>query len=118
MPATLAQAPSSPSAHPMTPLNPFAFNSCFFKGVELNYPVHKKELLVIIHTLSKWQTDLLSCQFEIWTDHKTLECFEKQCDLSSHQECWMEFLSQYDAPINYISEEKNCVADALSLLNE
>jgi ribosomal protein S24E len=25
-----------------------------FKGAELNYPVHKKELLVIIRALAKW----------------------------------------------------------------
>jgi len=27
---------------------PVAFNSMMFKGAELNYPVHKKELLAII----------------------------------------------------------------------
>lgn len=29
------------------------------KGAQLNYLVHEKEMLAIIHALTKWQTDLL-----------------------------------------------------------
>lgn len=52
---------------------PVAYNSCVFKGAELNYPMHKKELLAIIHALKKWCTNLLGFQFKVLTDHKTLE---------------------------------------------
>jgi hypothetical protein len=38
----------------------------------------------------------------IYTDHKTLENFDTQRDLSRHQARWMEFLSQYDFKIMYI----------------
>ena len=31
---------------------PVAYDSCAFKGAELNYPVHKKELLAIICTVA------------------------------------------------------------------
>ena len=92
---------------------PVAYDSHSFKGAELNYPVHEKELLAIIRALAKWRTDLLSYRFEIWTDHKTLIHFDNQRDLSRHQAQWMEFLSQYDASINYIPGDENCMADAL-----
>ena len=95
---------------------PVAYDSRSFKGAELNYPVHEKELLAIIRTLGKWRTDLLGFRFEIWTDHKSLEHFDNQRDLSRHQARWMEFLSQYDASINYLPGDKNTVADALSRL--
>ena len=95
---------------------PVAYDSRSFKGAELNYPVHEKELLAIIRALSKWRTDLLGYRFEIWTDHKTLEHFGNQRDLSRRQVRWMEFLSQYDASINYIPGENNSAADALSRL--
>ena len=95
---------------------PVAYDSRSFKGAELNYPVHEKELLAIIRALSKWRTDLLGYRFEIWTDHKTLEHFNNQRDLSRRQVRWMEFLSQYDASINYIPGENNCATDALSRL--
>ena len=50
---------------------PVAYDSQTFKGAELNYPVHEKEQLAIIHALAKWRTDLLGHKFEVWTDHRT-----------------------------------------------
>ena len=76
------------------------------------------ELLVVSITcmLGKWQTDLLGYSFKVWTDHKTLEHFGMQCNLSSRQARWMESLSQYDATIHYLLGKQNSVADALSQL--
>jgi hypothetical protein len=93
-----------------------AYDSRAFKGAELNYPVHEKELLAIIRALAKWRTDLLGYQFEVWTDHRTLEHFGTQRDLSRRQARWMEFLSQYDATIHYLPGDQNSAADALSRL--
>ena len=84
-----------------------------FKGAELSYPVHEKEMLAIIHALQKWQADLVGSPFMIFTDHKTLENFDIQPDLSQHQACWMEFMSQFDVRIMYIKGGENTVADAL-----
>jgi hypothetical protein len=39
-----------------------------------------------------------------------------QKELSKHQARWMEYMSQYDCTIRYISGNKNCVTDALSHL--
>ncbi|KAJ3491011.1 hypothetical protein NLJ89_g11382 [Agrocybe chaxingu] len=80
---------------------PVAFDSMTFKGAELNYPVHEKELLAIIRALKKW---------------RTLENFQRQKDLSCRQARWMEFMSQYDFKIIYVQGEANSVADALSRL--
>ena len=95
---------------------PVAYDSCTFKGAELNYLIHEKEMLVIVRALKKFRTDLLGHQFEVWTDHKTLEHFHSQKDLSRRQVRWLEFLSQYDATVHYLPGEKNTVADALSRL--
>jgi hypothetical protein len=93
---------------------PVAFDSMTFKKAELNYPVHEKELLAIIRALKKWRVDLLGSQFFIYTDHKTLQNFNVQKDLSRLQARWMEFMSQFDAKIVYIKGDENTVADALS----
>jgi RNase H-like domain found in reverse transcriptase len=95
---------------------PVAFDSMQLKDAEKNYPVHEKEMLAIIHTLKKWCSDLLSTHFYVYTDHRTLENFDTQKDLSRRQLCWQEFLSQYDMTITYIQGEDNTVADVLSQL--
>jgi hypothetical protein len=93
---------------------PVAFDSMTFKGAELNYPVHEKEMLAIIRALGKWRSDLIGVPVIIYTDHKTLENFDSQRDLSRRQARWMEFLSQYDCKIEYIKGDDNTVVDALS----
>lgn len=95
---------------------PVAFDSMQLKGAELNYPVHEKELLGIIRALKKWRMDLMGCEFTVYTDHRTLENFNAQRDLSRRQLRWQEFLSQYECTISYIKGEDNTVADALSRL--
>ena len=52
----------------------------------------------------------------VYTDHKMLENFDTQRDLSKCQLRWQEFMSQYEMNITYIRGEDNCVADALSRL--
>ena len=93
---------------------PVTFDSCSFKGAQLDYPVHKKELLAIIHALEKWKTDLLGIPFVVYTDHHTLENFNTQKHLSRQQSRWMEFLSQYDCKFIYVQGKANTVADVLS----
>jgi len=95
-------------------VRPVTFESMMLKGAQLNYPVHEKEMLAIIRVLMKWRTDLLGVPFTILTNHKTLENFNTQWDLSRRQAHWMEFMSQYDAKIVYVRGENNTVANALS----
>ncbi len=95
---------------------PVAFDSVPLTSAQLNYPVHEKELLAIIHALNKWRSDLLGSNFTVFTDHRTLENFDRQRDLLRRQARWMELMSQYDFTINYIRGEDNTIADALSRL--
>jgi hypothetical protein len=93
------------------------FDLITFKGAELNYPVHEKEMLAIIHALEKWHSDLIGVPIVICIDHKMLENFDIQKDLSHWQARWMEFMSQYEYKIIYVKGEDNTVADALSWIN-
>ena len=95
---------------------PVAYDSMQLNSAERNYPIHEKELLAIIRALKKWRSDLLGSEFIVYTDHRTLENFDTQRDLSKRQLRWQEFMSQYEMNITYIRGEDNCVADALSRL--
>lgn len=84
------------------------------KGAEKNYPVHEKELPTIVHMLKQWRSDLLGSKIIVYTDHRTLENFNTQKDLSQQQLCWQELMLQFDLDIAYIKGKENCFADALS----
>jgi hypothetical protein len=64
---------------------PVVFESMTFKGAELNYPVHKKEMLAIICALKKWRSDLIRVPFVMYSDYKMLENFNTQRDLKRQQ---------------------------------
>jgi hypothetical protein len=97
-------------------VRPVAFDLMQLKPAEKNYPVHEKELLAIIRAPKKWQSDLLGTHFLVYTDHRTLENFDSQKNLSRRQLRWQEFMSQYDLTITYIRGEDNTVVDTLSCL--
>lgn len=93
---------------------PVAFYSKSFNDAEKNYPVHEKEMLAIVRALKKWRTDLIGTPFFVYTDHRTLEYFHIQRDLSRQQLRWNEVLADYEGKIVYIKGDDNTVADALS----
>ena len=64
--------------------------------------------------LKMWRHYLLGRQFEMKSDHKSLEYIFTQKDLNAHQQRWSELLSEYDFKISYIKGKENKVADALS----
>lgn len=97
-------------------VRPVAYDSMALKDAQINYPTHEKELLAIIHALTKWCSDLLGSPIAIYTDHRTLENFNGQKDLSRRQARWQEFLAHYNHEIIYIKGDNNTVADALSHL--
>jgi hypothetical protein len=95
--------------------HPIAFESRKLIPAELNYPVHEKELLAIVHCLKVWRHYLEGQgHFKIYSDHCTLRYFQTQKDLSRRQARWSEVLSNYDFEIIYKPGSQNQVADSLS----
>nr|GEU46212.1 putative reverse transcriptase domain-containing protein [Tanacetum cinerariifolium] len=50
----------------------------------------------------------------VFTDHKNLQHILDQKKLNMRQQCWLEFLSDYNCDIRYHPGKANIVADALS----
>jgi hypothetical protein len=67
--AVLSWGPTWETAYSVT------FESYQLCNAQLNYPVHKKELLAVIKALEKWHIELLGALVHVYTDHCTLEFF-------------------------------------------
>ena len=91
-----------------------AYESRKLNSAELNYPVHEKELLAVIHSLKAWRHYLLGVRLKIQIDHESLKYLLIQPHLSRRQCRWMEFLQEFDFDIEFIKGKENMVADALS----
>jgi hypothetical protein len=75
-------------------------------------------MLSNVRALKKWKTDLIRAHVTICMDHKTLENFDSQKELSRRQMRWMKFLAQFKYSFSYISSPDNIVANMLSQLPE
>ena len=82
---------------------------------ELNYAVHEKEALAVVHALQTWQCYVQGRQVEVVTDHQALKYLQTQPQLSRRQGRWMEFLQTFRPGLEIIYKPgKVNPADALS----
>jgi hypothetical protein len=97
-------------------LQPIAYLSKKMLDAETRYPVHEQELLAIIVALKAWRHYLMGVKFRITvkTDHKSLQHFVTQPQLSSRQVRWQEILADYNFIIEHVEGTANGVADGLS----
>ncbi len=72
-------------------------------SVECNYKIYDKELMIIVCTFKKWQSELEDFIYsvEMITNHKNLEYFMSTKQLSHHQARWSKFLFRFNYHIAY-----------------
>ena len=77
---------------------PVAFESRKLSAAKLNYPTHDKELLAIVHALTKRRTYLhgSSVPIKIYTDHASLKHLATQPTLNHRQARWLEKLAGFN----------------------
>jgi len=95
---------------------PIAFLSKSLIPAERNYKIYDKELLTIMTCLDEWHHYVLGAmeQFEVWSDHKNLEYFQKPQNINRRQACWVSMLADYDFLLHHLPGSQNSAADALS----
>ncbi|KAF7574116.1 hypothetical protein PtrM4_057390 [Pyrenophora tritici-repentis] len=65
---------------------PVAYYSKKHSATEANYPIHDKELLAIVRCLEAWAPELhMVKKFTVLTDHKNLQYFYRERQLSERQ---------------------------------
>ncbi|KAL2237826.1 UNVERIFIED_CONTAM: Transposon Tf2-11 polyprotein [Sesamum indicum] len=91
-----------------------AFESKKLKDAETHYPVHKKELLAVVHYVRLWWHYLLGSLFVVRTDNTVVSHFMLQPKLTSRQARWQELPSESHFVLEYRAGSSNHAADALS----
>jgi hypothetical protein len=64
---------------------PAGFMSKKFSSAQQNYAVHELETLAILEALMKWEDKLMGYRIHVITDHKALEFFKTQSNLTPRQ---------------------------------
>ncbi|CCO36090.1 Retrotransposable element Tf2 155 kDa protein type 2 [Rhizoctonia solani AG-1 IB] len=97
-------------------LHPIGFLSESFKGAEVNYDTHDKELLAIIRSLEHWQIYLeaTSEPVTIFTDHRNLEYWKESRTFNRRHARWHLLLSNFNFCIVYRPGKQSGKPNALS----
>lgn len=93
---------------------PITFESRKLNDYEHLYSVYDKEMLAIMHALTKFWQYLVGNKFKVKTYHKSLRFFLEKRELNERQQKWVSKIQAYDFEIEYVKGKNNVVADALS----
>ena len=83
------------------------------KFTSAQHRMHEQETLVVLEALIKWEDKLSGRKFTMVTDHKGLEYFKIQLNLSLRQARWWEYISCFNYDTIHVDGMWNQVADSL-----
>ena len=97
---------------------PLAFYSKKLTKSQLKYAIGVKELMAIFFGMEKFKIYLIGPEFIVRTDHRPLQWLKDLSNPSTRLRLlsarWLIIARQFDFKIEFISGNKNVVADALS----
>ncbi|KAF8391034.1 hypothetical protein HHK36_023334 [Tetracentron sinense] len=94
--------------------HPIAFTRKALSRRNLALSTYEKEMLAVVHAVTKWRPYLLGHHFKIRTDQCSLKFLMEQRITTPAQQKWVAKLLGYDYEIIYRRGTKNLAADALS----
>jgi hypothetical protein len=98
----------------MQGVHPIVFERKKLNGSKRIYPIYDKEILAIMHALTKFRQYLVGSRFVVKIDHNSLKYFLDEKDLSERQQKWVSNIQAFDFDIEYFKAKRNGVAYALS----
>jgi hypothetical protein len=94
--------------------HPIMFESRKLNEIDIIYPIYDKDILAIMHALTKFRQYLVGSRFVAKTNHNSLKYFLDQKYLSERQQKWVSNIQAFDFDIEYVKGKRNIIADALS----
>ena len=92
---------------------PIAYLSKALSQKSQQLSTYEREMLAILHAVTKWRPYLIGRRFIIRTDQKSLPYFMGQRIHTPAQQRWVTKLLGYDYEIQYKKGTENRAADAL-----
>ncbi|KAF8390331.1 hypothetical protein HHK36_024856 [Tetracentron sinense] len=93
---------------------PIAYLSRVLPNRRKGLAIYEKEMISILHAVTKWRPYLLGRRFQIWSDHKSIKYMDEQRVSTPTQHHWLSKLMGNDYEIVYKKGVENQVTDALS----
>jgi hypothetical protein len=94
--------------------HPIMFESKKLNESERLFSIYDKEMLAIMHALTKFRLYLVGSGFLVKTDHNSLKYFLDQKDLSEKHQKWVSKIQAFDFDIEYVKGKRNVIVDDLS----
>ena len=94
--------------------DPIVFESQKLSQPERLNSIYDKEMLAIMHALTKFRQYLVGSKFVVKTNHNSMKYLLEQKDLNERQQKWVTKVHAFDFNIEYVKGNKNIVVDALS----
>jgi hypothetical protein len=94
--------------------HPIVFKSGKINKSERLYLIYDKDMLAIMHVLTKFRQYLVGSIFVVKTYHNSLKYFLDQKDLNERHQKWVSKIQAFDFDIKNVKGKRNIVADVLS----
>ena len=94
--------------------DPIVFEIHNLSQSERLYSIYDKEMLAIMHALTKFRQYLVGNKFVVNIDHSSLKYFLEKKDLGECQQKWVTKVQAFEFDIDNFKGKKNIMADALS----
>jgi hypothetical protein len=94
--------------------HPIVFESRKLSQPKRLYSIYDKEMLAIVHALTKFRQYLVGSKFVVKKDHNNLKYFLEQKDLSERQQKGVTKVQAFNFDIEYVKRKKNTVVDVQS----
>jgi hypothetical protein len=88
--------------------HPIVFERRNLNDSERLYSIYDKEIIAIMHALTKFRKYLVGRWFVVKTDHNSIKYFLDQKDLSERQQKWFSKIQNFEFGIEYVKGKKEC----------
>ena len=98
--------------------HPVAYESKKLTGCQLRWPIHEKELYVVVHCLKQWRHYMRGLKTKVFIDNISLKYLDSKLHASAKELRWCDTIISMDVELIHKPRRDNFMPDALSRREE